>query len=97
MDEQRAILTPEQAKAMLPEGDEIHTFRSYVPGVLLGADWGRDALVEAIDAADTLEIGGPACRNVNHGLVVWTGNDPLFVECRDGMDYEAAEAAREVA
>jgi hypothetical protein len=90
MSEQRSILTPEQAKAMLADGESIHTFRSSVPGVLLGADWDRNALMEAIDEAETLEIGGPACRNMNHGLVVWTGDNPLFVQCRDDVDYDAA-------
>ncbi|MFA7121237.1 MAG: hypothetical protein WC277_07130 [Bacilli bacterium] len=87
--EDRVPLTTEQAIAMLPDGDTIHTFRNSIPGVLLGADWERADVLDAIDKATTREIGGPACCAMKHGLVVWTGDSPLFVECREDVDYDA--------
>lgn len=74
---------------MLPDGDSIHTFRNSVAGVLIGCDWDRDELEETIRECKC-EIGGEACQKANHGLVVWS-DGPLFVECRDGIDYEQFE------
>ena len=92
MTDDRAILTTEQALSMLPEGERIHTFRTN-PLALLGADWDREDLIAAIREGQC-EIGGEACQNFNHGLVVWTGDNPLFVECKKGFDYKAFEAER---
>jgi hypothetical protein len=86
MSDEKVILTEEQALAMLPEGDQIHTFRD--GGIaLLGADWDRADLEQAI-RVNKCEVGGKQCQALNHGLVVWTGDRPLFVECRKGIDYE---------
>jgi len=85
-------LTAEQAISMLPDGDSIHTYRFAHFGVLIGADWSREKLVEAIND-HKCEIGGDQCKAVNHGLVVHIGDDPLFVECKKGFDYEEFERA----
>ena len=56
MHDERVILTEEQALAMLPEGDQIHTFRD--GGIaLLGADWNRADLEQAI-RVNKCEVGG---------------------------------------
>lgn len=91
MSNEKIILTSEQALSMLPEGDRIHTFRS-APMALIGADWDRDDLEKAI-RENQCEVGGDQCQAMNHGLVVWTGKtEPLFVECRKGIDYESFAA-----
>ena len=93
MSDAKIILTPEQALSMLPNGDQIHTFRS-ASVALIGADWDRVDLEKAI-RENVCEVGGVHCQAVNHGLVVWTDKtDPLFVECRKGVDYEAFAAER---
>jgi hypothetical protein len=93
MSEDKCLLTAEQAIAMLdPTAEEIHTFRS-TSMVLIGAHWGRKDLIEEIESACGREIGGEQCQRKNHGLVIWTEpNHPLFVECREGLDYESMEA-----
>lgn len=78
--EDRVILTKEEALSLLPDEDSIHTFRG-LPGVLIGADWDKKELVEEIEHCKC-EIGGPMCRALDHGLVIWTGNDPLFIKTR---------------
>ena len=79
-DDTRVLLTAEQAIAMLPDGETIHTFRSR-PGILIGADWERAELIDAIRHAVGRELGGEQCRAFGHGLVVWTDeSSPLFVE-----------------
>jgi hypothetical protein len=92
MSDERVILTPDQAIAMLdPEAERIHTFVQAGP-CLLGADHDSQDLLDEINSALQLEIGGEMCCRMNHGLVVWRGKtDPLFVECRDGLDYEDVE------
>ena len=89
IDDSRVVLTPEQALSMLGDGDSIHTFRSAGP-MLLGCDWDRDKLEEAI-RGNRCEIGGDACKGMNHGLVVAV-DGWLFVECKPGFDYSAFEA-----
>lgn len=78
----KVMLTPEQAKSVLLDDESIHTFRSG-RGIMIGADWSRKSILEAIDNnADKIEIGGPGCKRTGHGLVVWTSDtDPLFIEC----------------
>ena len=86
------LISAEQAIGMLSDDERIHTFRSG-PMALIGCDWDREDLIAAINEAERIDIGGEQCCLMNHGLVVWTGQEPLFVECRDGIDYEA-EAAK---
>ena len=82
------VLTAEQALSMLPDGDEVHTFRS-TGNALFGADWSRSKLEQAI-RENRCEVGGDQCQRMNHGLIVWTSEaDALFVECRKGVDYES--------
>lgn len=78
--EDRVILTKEEALSLLPDDEYIHTFRG-LDRVIIGADHERKELVEEIEHCKC-EIGGPMCRALDHGLVVWTGNDPLFVKTR---------------
>jgi hypothetical protein len=77
----RIFFTADEAIAMLPDGETVHTFRSGV-GILIGADWDRDDLIRAI-RANKCEQGGEQCTAMGHGLVVWTSEtNPLFVETR---------------
>lgn len=86
IEEKRIMLTTEQAVTMLADGDDVHTFRGGGM-VILGADWGRAELIKAIEENEC-EIGGESCRGMNHGLVVWVDGSPLYVECKEGIDYE---------
>lgn len=76
----KTLLTYEQAIAMLPDGEEIHTFRNFPMG-LIGADWDREGLLEAIKTGSP-QIGGKTCRELGHGLVIFTGDEPLFIETK---------------
>lgn len=82
------VLTKEQALSMLGDDEQIHTFRSS-PVAMIGCDWSRASIVEAINANEC-ELGGPACQSMNHGLVIHV-NGPLFVECKAGFDYAKFE------
>ena len=74
---------------MLGDGTSVHTFRQ--AGIaLMGVDWTRCEIEQAIHKS-VCELGGDQCRALNHGLVVHTGGSPLFVECREGLDYDDFE------
>lgn len=92
----RFIITPQQAEALLPDGDEIHTFRD--GGILIGADWSRAEIITCFAKAKEIEIGGDGCRRMRHPIAVWEGDGldrrPLFVEA-DMMKLEALEKSRE--
>lgn len=75
-------LTYDDAVAMLPDGDTIHTFRS-TPIALIGCDWDRKDLLSAIRDGDP-QLGGQACTAMGHGLVIYAGGEPLFVETKSG-------------
>lgn len=92
MSDEREILSPAQAIEMLPDGDTIHTFRS-CRMVAIGADWTREDVLQAINAPGAVvELAGPVATSIGHGLVVWTGDDALFVETRPAdMDREEAQ------
>jgi hypothetical protein len=66
---ERVTLSPEQAIAMLPEGDEVHTFRNSA-GMLIGAHHGRAELEQEIRDAERRELAGDLATRMGHGLVL---------------------------
>ena len=89
------VLTPEQALGLLPDGDSIHVI---VDATLakLGANWARGDVLDLIAQGNRCEVGGERCRTAGHGLVVWDRKRLLFVETRDGVDWEAFECAESI-
>jgi hypothetical protein len=81
MENDRVDLSTEEALSLLPKEDLIHTFRS-IGRVLIGADWDREELVDLINRSHC-EIGGSKSIALGHGLVIWSGTDPLFVHTID--------------
>lgn len=84
--EERVFLTPEEAEAMLPEGDAIHTFRDS-PGILIGADRDREKIIEALNKYKPELSGGMAAR-MNHGIVLFDNVGALFIETKKLEDGE---------
>lgn len=81
MDDDRVRLTYEDAVAMLPDGDDIHTF---VQGgmALIGADWRRDQIIGEIRRCGA-ELSGEQATMMKHGLVITEGRvSPLFIATR---------------
>lgn len=66
--DERVVVPFEEAVAMLPDGDDIHTFRSS-PMCLIGADWRREQIIEAIRDGG-VELAGPTATSMGHGLVL---------------------------
>jgi hypothetical protein len=63
----RKILTFEEAEAMLPDGDVIHTYRQ-AAFMLFGADVGRAKIIEAFKKYPP-ELSGDTATATNHGIV----------------------------
>lgn len=74
-------LTKEEAIAMLPDGDSIHTFRNPAPSVLVGADWEREEILKAINKYD-FELTGEAASAMDHGMAFKDEYGWCFVETR---------------
>ena len=84
--DERVLLTPEQAIAMLPEGDLVHTFRN-PGGMMPGADWSRAAIEEEIRKAERRELAGGMAKATGHELVLFPKGakyqrDLLFIATR---------------
>lgn len=96
-DREKILITPDEAITLLPDGDQIHTFRSGT-GILIGADWSRKSIIEALrNNPDMIEIGGDGCKSMGHGLVCWTSNtDPLFIEADKDKVFEMESQAEKL-
>jgi|APSaa5957512576_1039674.scaffolds.fasta_scaffold177870_2 hypothetical protein len=62
-------LTLEQALSVLPDGEYIHTFRGGGT-MMLGANWPRKAITEALEGADAIMLTGPVARSMKHGMCI---------------------------
>ncbi len=79
-DEERVMLTKEQAIAMLPDGEYIHTFRQ-VGMMILGTDWTREEMLTLIDHSE-FELSGPQATAMGHGMAAQTDRGWLFVQTK---------------
>ena len=82
MDEERVILTTDQALGYLPDGEFIHTFRS--GGFLIGADWNRKDIVCAIENNE-VELSGSMATAMNHGMTLIDNHGPLFIATKENF------------
>lgn len=82
-------ITKDQAKAMLPDGDTVHTFVN-PGGILIGADW-RRARAEAF--IDQYEVGlsGEQATRMKHGLYVNDGSKLIFIETKEADNGRATD------
>ena len=73
-------LTYEQAVAMLPDGEQVHTF---LDGglALIGADWDREDVL-ALLRDGRPELSGEQATAMKHGLVAFRPTGPVFIETR---------------
>lgn len=88
-------LTKDEARAMLPDGEQIHTFRQNVGrqmNLLVGADISRESILSKIERYPCL-ASGPGATAMKHGLCIKDiADSPLFVETRaDEQDEQEEE------
>jgi hypothetical protein len=76
----RTQLTFDEAVALLPDGDDIHTFLDSPIG-LIGADWRRQQILDLFCEGQP-ELSGERATAMRHGLVVQRDADdggPVFI------------------
>lgn len=79
----KIYLNAEEAIALLPKGETIHTF--YSTGIcLVGGDWDRADILQKLTEVDKIEITGEQARSMGHGLAAYNNGarleDILFIE-----------------
>ena len=76
------LLGYDEAVALLPDGDSIHTF---LDGgfVLIGADWDRADILTLLETTARREVTGDAAQGMGHGLAAYRADGkPVFIETR---------------
>jgi hypothetical protein len=76
--EKRYKLTKDEALAMLPNKEYIHTFRSNNIA-LVGADWTREEMLEMIEQYE-FELTGKQATSMGHGMAFKDELGWIFVE-----------------
>ena len=68
MSNEKEFVTYDQAVSMLPDGDDIHTFKN--SGLaLLGADWRRSQVLDFFrEHEGEIELSGATATAMGHGL-----------------------------
>jgi hypothetical protein len=88
MEDERVILTVEQATAMLPDRPRIHTFRQLISGELIGDEWDRDQVIDEIIKYGA-ELSGTAAASAGHGIVSEDSFGYLFIETTTNLSVDA--------
>lgn len=88
MSNDRHFLSAQEAEAMLPEGDYIHTFSQSGYGPLIGIDMSRQWIIELITSGAP-ELSGPIAMAMKHGIVIFRGSRRTFIETKEASDEQA--------
>jgi hypothetical protein len=70
IDSERVFLTADQAIALLPDSDKVHTFEQPSGFTLIGANWDKQTVIDALKAAPEqgIELTGETATSMGHGL-----------------------------
>lgn len=74
-------LTYDEAVALLPDGDQVHTFVN-PGGILVGAHWERADVLAALRNSPVRIVSGPSAQSFGHGLAVFERGRYVFIETR---------------
>ena len=77
-------LTYEEAVSLLPDGEYVHTFYNHGFG-LVGADWGREEILDKLRKSEVIELTGEQARALGHGICAYAKDakyqsEILFIE-----------------
>ena len=80
-DDAAVELSYEEAVALLPDGDYIHTILD--GGILVGANWSRTEILDLLARSPRRDVTGPEAQSMGHGLCAYEANGrPVFIETR---------------
>lgn len=71
-------ITLEKALDLIPESEYVHTFLN-PNGMLIGADWSRELVIEKIKKHG-VQLSGEQATRMHHGLVIYDGTKYIFIE-----------------
>lgn len=94
MSDDKVILTPAEAEALLPDGDTIHNFVNPGVGMIVGCDYERASALEAFAKAVQIELGGEQSMRLKHPIIVWDSEKHYSFFQADMEKVAAFEAAR---
>lgn len=82
--EQKKIISYEDAISILPDEEYIHTFYNANFG-LCGADWSRAEILDKLKNSEVIELTGETARGMGHGMCAYNKDaqymqDVLFIE-----------------
>lgn len=91
---ERISLSADEAISVLAAGDDVHAFMN-PNGFLLGADWSREEVEEAIRGTHFIEIAGATARGMKHGIAIeWKAGLVWFATDEDALaKVEATKSA----
>jgi hypothetical protein len=84
MNDEPEELSYDEAIALLPDGDLIHTILN-PEQFLIGADWDRADVLELLRESPRRDVTGPEAQSMGHGLAAiepGTGRT-VFIKTRD--------------
>lgn len=80
----RRYLTYEEAVALLPDREYVHTIVNdgYF---MVGADWSREDILKELRSKEVIELTGEHARSMGHGICIYNKDvkrqiDLLFIE-----------------
>lgn len=85
----RTTLPFDEAIALIPEGDTIHTIRQFGASTL-GADIPRAELMEKLKVAFLVKRAGAKSTRIGHGLALLDERGWLFVETKNLSSIEVS-------
>lgn len=84
MANEKRYITYEEAVSLLPDGEYVHTFYNGAFG-LLGADWGKEEILDKLRKSEVIELTGKQARSMGHGMCAYNNDtkwhsEILFIE-----------------
>jgi hypothetical protein len=85
----RILFTVDEAAAMLPDGDTVNVKLNNRVGCIIGCDWPKAKVLEAMSKAMFVEASGTMAARTGFGLFMLTeGGDRYFIETREPVETE---------
>ncbi len=97
IDEDKLIITADEAISLLPEGDRIHNYANPAGGMFIGVDYSRDEAIKHFREAHGIEIAGPYCKSMGHPIAVWSSNTRVTFFAADMAKVIAFERSKGIA
>jgi hypothetical protein len=88
---EKEVISFDDAVKHLPDAEQVHTFRE-AGFTILGADWDKPALLNAMRKAPEIQVTGPQAQAMRHGLCIFDDHGPLFIETANAQVQARPEA-----